>query len=140
MLGRTVLINKLVAKDLGIDEKRVNNVMGFFYKELEKELVDCNHPFLYVKGLGTFGIALGSVERRILKLRKKINEQRKQEAKGIVYKYRQKMIDGMAREIFFLFGVRRMVKKQVADNKKLRDYGKSLNDNQGKLVQADGEE
>ncbi len=140
MIGRIALTNKLVSKSLGIEEKRVNGVMSFFFEELEKEFVECRHPFVFVKGLGTFGLTLSSVEKRIKDLRKRVQNQRSYEARGIIYPKRLKMVEGMVRETFFLFEVRRMLKKHRAECKKLKDYGKSLNDNQRELVSPDRKE
>ena len=127
MLGRTALTNKLVSKQLGIEEKKVESVVNFLFKELHTEMVKMEEPFLYVKGLGTFGISIASVERRIIMLIRCIRMQEDYERRGIVYNKRAKMIAGMKAEIFRLFKVRRLVKQRRAENLALAN-GKNIHD------------
>jgi hypothetical protein len=130
MLGRTALTNKLVSKQLGIEEKKVESVVNFLFKELQDEMSRMEDPYIYVKGLGTFGINLKVVDRRIIALLGFIRKQKELERKGVVYNKRDKMIAGMKVEIFRLFEVRRMVKKRKLYNKTLRN-GKALHDIKG---------
>lgn len=133
MLGRTALTNKLVSKKLGIEEQKVESVVNFVFKELETEMKEMKNPTIYLRGLGTFGISPGSVDRRIIFLLKVIRKQEKAEANGHVYNKRAKMLLGMRREIFRLFEVRRLLKKRKAENKALTN-GKNTNDTKGELV------
>lgn len=131
MLGRVTFTNKLVAKKLNIDESKVASVTDFFYKEFENELKECRYPYIYVKDLGTFGLHIKAIERRIIFLRLCIKNEKDREARGVVYSKREKMILGMRREIFYMFGVRRMLKNRIKENRQLRKNGKNLNDNKG---------
>ena len=130
MLGRTALTNKLVSKQLGIEERKVESVVNFLFKELQDEMCKMEDPYIYVKGLGTFGVNLKVVERRIIALIKCIRTQEEYERRGIIYNKRAKMIAGMKVEIFRLFEVRRMVKKRRLENKMLKN-GKITDDIEG---------
>lgn len=136
MLGRPTLTNKLVAKSMNLDERLVESVMDFCYKEWAKEFKECNHPYLYIQGLGTYGINLATVNKRIIKLLKIIRTEKKKEANGSFYRDRQQLIDGCRREIFYLFKVRRTVKKLKSNNTQLRRDGKIKINIERKLVQA----
>lgn len=130
MVGRTALTNKLVSKQLGIEEKRVESVVNFVFKELQDEMIKMEEPFIYVRGLGTFGIYLKGIEKRIITLRRVIREQEELERRGVVYNRRASMLAGMRTEIFKLFAVRRMIKKRKDVNKSIKD-GKTVDDCKG---------
>lgn len=129
MLGKVTFTNKIVAKNLGLDEKEVGGVMGFYFKELEKELTECNHPYIFVKGLGTFGLYQTTIDRR---LRIMISQLRGHiKSRGVKeYKRREEVIAGLTREIGEFFKIRRVIKQRYKTNKNLKD-AKALDDNQG---------
>lgn len=137
MIGRVELTNKLVAQSTGVAEARVKNVVEFFYKELAQELEECNHNFLYVKNLGTFSMSLRPIEKRLRNIRFMIVHRRSPKFKDS--EANQKIIESMVKEAFYLFSLRRRIKKNRLELKKLRN-GKSINDPKGKLVQTYREE
>lgn len=114
MLGKLVFINRLVARDLKIEESRVASATEFFFRELGREIKECNYPYLYVKGLGTFGLKVGTLEKRI---RVSLKTVRKPRADGRFEKQRL----GKERELFELFRIRRLIKNQLKSNKKKRN-------------------
>ena len=133
MLGKPVLTNKIVAKRLNLEESKVSSVMDFFFKELNREVLECKHPYLYVKGLGTFTLCLKPVETRIKKMHWAINGHKSALKQGAGPANRQSMLDGARREMFDLFSIRRMIKERKKLNRKLRD-AKALDDNKRELV------
>lgn len=136
MLGKPVFTNKIVAKNLGIDEKKVTDVMDFFFSELGKEIRECNHPFIYVRGLGTFTLKTSTIESRLRvnitryrTLRKKRPEER---GRGTATS--QAFLDGARKEIFELFRIRRLIKGRRKENQKIKDAkkaGSTVHDIQG---------
>lgn len=120
MLGRISLTNKIVSKQLSIDEKVVASVTDFIFKELNEELVRMEEPTVYVRGLGTFGINNRAVENRILFLIKCIRSQEQQEREGRFYNKRDSMIRGMKNEISRLFKIRRMLRNRKEELKSLK--------------------
>ena len=140
MLGRIVLTNKIVSKTLNKDEKEVESVMKFFFKELKTEFEECKHSYVYVKDLGTFGINANMVGKRLILLIHKLQWFRNN--KEMIKKpgYYDNATKGLTKEIFFLFNVRRMVKRQNKENQQLRKDGKIINDIERKLVQAGRQE
>lgn len=106
MLGRQELVNKLVASKSGIAEQEVARVMDFCYKELETELTNCNYPFIYVRGLGTFAVKLKAVNARLYRLVYMRCKRRKFRSTPAAVKALKTMTD----EIFKLFSVRRLVR------------------------------
>jgi len=126
MLGRVELINKLVAKNLAIPEKEVSDVMDFFYKELSNEFQECNHPYIYVRGLGTFSLKMKSLHNRIYRL---IRTRRAFRNNPLI-KFRVNAFAAVTKELFKLFEIRRTFVKRIRANKKLKN-GKNINDNKG---------
>ena len=135
MLGRLALTNKMVAQDLGKDEKVVESVTSFFFKEMEREMREANHPFLYVKGLGTFVLNKGLLERRIRYLLCKVHRNRRGELEGKVNIFRESFQTGMKREIYYLLQMRRRLKNQWKKNN-----GKSLDDTSRESLQTFGKD
>lgn len=140
MLGRVTFTNKLVAKNLNLDERLVDSVMDFCYKEWAKEFSECKHPYLYIQGLGTYGINLAKVNNRIVFLLGVIRRERDKESRGMFYKNRARMIENIRGEIFRLFEIRREVRALKRNNTKLRRNGKALINLERKLVQSTGKE
>jgi len=137
MLGRIVLTNKIVAKNLAKDEREVESVMKFFFKELQTEFEECKHPYVYVKDMGTFGINANLVSARLVRMIHKLKWFRNN--KGMIKKpgYYDNAVNGLTKEIFFLFEVRRIVKRRNKKNQQLRKNGKIINDSERELVQID---
>jgi nucleoid DNA-binding protein len=131
MLGKPAFSNKIVAKNLGIDEAKVKKVTEFFYKELDAELKKCEEPFIYVKGLGTFVLNQKKIEKAIVQFRKtKYNS--KQSLAGPA---------GQAtiREgIFELFRIRRVIKNKLKENQQLKNDLKTLDDSTRKCLSPIG--
>lgn len=123
MVGRVALVNKVVSKKLGKEEKVVTGVMNFFYTELHSTLKECKHPHVFVKDFGTFTMRLRPVEGRIKHLLAFIRKAR--ENKALPEELRNTYINGMRREVFYLLGVRRMIKTNKKEYKSLK-YGKSI--------------
>jgi hypothetical protein len=140
MLGRVALTNKLVSKSMGLEERLVESVMDFCYKEWATEFKDCKHPYLYVQGLGTYGVNLAKVNGRIVFLLGVMRRERDKESRGVFYKNRATMIEGIRKEIFNLFEIRRNVRALKRNNTKLRRNGKALINLERKLVQSTGKE
>lgn len=140
MLGRVTFTNKLVSKSLNLDERLVDSVMDFCYKEWAKEFNECKHPYLYIQGLGTYGINLAKINSRIVFLLGVIRRERDKESRGVFYKNRATMIEGIRKEIFNLFEIRRNVRALKRNNTKLRRNGKALINLERKLVQSTGKE
>ena len=141
MIGRVELTNKLASRKLGIEEKKVESVMTFFYKELSEELTECRYPHIYVRDFGTFTMRLKPVENRIkslLYLRRKLKWKlsMKQIPKFLAEKYDM----GIVREIFNLFRIRRMIKENKKQYKALRNAGKIVYDIQRKPLQTNRKE
>lgn len=135
MLGRLTLINKIVAANLSLSEKEVESVNTFFFKELESEMTECNHPFIFVRGLGTFAINKRLLEKRIRFLLECIRLNRQEEREGKKNTKREIYIAGMRREIYFLLGVRRMIKRRWNENNR-----KNKANYKGQLLQDSGKE
>ncbi len=130
MLGRVKLTNTLVSKSLQKDEKVVEAVMDFFYRELHAELRECNSPHVFVRDLGTFTLKINSVNTRLKKLwyLRKIAE----ENPNLSRRLKDRFINGMTREMFNLFRIRRMLKDYRKEYKELKNEtksGKISNDN-----------
>jgi nucleoid DNA-binding protein len=106
MLGRQELVNKIVSKNTGISEEEVTKVMDFCYKELTNELQNCDHPFIYVRGLGTFVVKKRAVQKRLYRLIFMIRRRKVMRPSTV----RDKALKTMINETFRLFNVRRMVK------------------------------
>jgi len=140
MLGRIALTNKIVASNLKKDEKEVESVMKFFFKELKTEFEKCEHPYVYVKDLGTFGINANLVSKRLVPLIHKLQWFRNN--KEMIKKpgYYDNAVNGLTKEIFFLFNVRRMVRRKNRENQQLRKNGKIINDIERELVQTNRQE
>lgn len=124
MVGRVNLVNKLVAKKLSKDEKVVSSVNEFFYNELHNTLKECKHPHIFVKDLGTFTMRLRPVEGRIKLLLAYIRNTNKSET--IPEHLRERYVTGMKREIRYLFEVRRLIKTNKKEYKRLKEHGKSI--------------
>lgn len=122
MLGKPVFTNKIVAKNLGIDESRVTKVTGFFYREFNQELKNCEHPFVFVRGLGTFAMNPKTIDGMIKSYlsRKKYNKGRNYDNGDTVKK-----------GLFELFRIRRIIKNQLKENKRLKNVGKTIHDCEG---------
>lgn len=131
MLGRVALTNKLVSASLGIEEKQVESVTDFFFQELERELKECNHPFIFVRGLGTFVINKRQLEHRIRDLIFQMRYNKRIGKKGPLA---DRLMNGMRREVFYLFGIRRMIKNRW---KEINQHGKNTNDTQRQLLPPD---
>ena len=115
MLGRLDLTTKVVSKNLEMPEKEVSNVMNFVYKELARELQECNYPFIYVRDLGTFIIKRRAVNKRLWRL-----YWARRRWKKSPLNHKDKTVKTIEDELFKYFRVRRMVKKakQVIDDHK----------------------
>lgn len=139
MLGKPAFTNRIVAKNLGLDEAKVNRVTSFFYKELDKEIKSCKNPYIFVKGLGNFAMAPKPIEKMIRHFLARIRS-RKEGTKGAVTGLTQKR---MRENIFELFRLRRMIKARMAENKKLKEDGrkirKALHDSKGKPLSNVGD-
>ena len=127
MLGKPAFSNKIVAKNLGIDEAKVKRVTEFFYKELDAELKKCEDPFIYVKDLGTFALNQKKIEKSIVQFRKT--------------KYgNKKCVAGPAGQatiregIFELFRIRRVIKNKLKENQQLKNDLKTLDDSTRKCL------
>ena len=132
MIGRVELTNKLTSRKLGIEEKKVESVMTFFYKELSEELIQCKYPHIYVRDLGTYTLKLRAVESRIKGLiyaRKRLRW--KLSVKKIPKFLAEKYDMGLVKEIFNLFRMRRMIKQNKQQRKTLRDVPKIVDDIKG---------
>ncbi len=111
-------------------EEDVKSVTDFFFKELNREIKECNHPFIYVKGLGTYALLVGKL-KGTLKLylgylrEKSINPKRK---------------ETLTAEIFELFRMRRMLRNQYKENKELKNAGKIRTNLERQLVSISGKE
>lgn len=53
---------KPTAENLGLSESLVNDVVGFYWSAVRKELFDLNYPRLTVTNLGTFTVRYGKIE------------------------------------------------------------------------------
>lgn len=108
MIGRATLINKLVAKKLGVDEKRVAKVSDFFWKELTSKLSEADEPHVYVRNLGTFTLKLKNIETRI---RKYIRYYKLVKSNPEKYGKRgPELPKEIKKEIYNLLKIRRMIK------------------------------
>jgi len=107
MLGRQELVNKLVAKNTGISEEEVSRIMDFSYRKLAKELHECSHTFLYVRGLGTFALKQRSVKNRLYRLHYMVCKRKKHKQSPST----EKAIKTMKDEMFKLFEIRRLIRK-----------------------------
>lgn len=133
MVGRVELTNKIVSRNLKIEEAKVASVMDFFYKELGEEFQSCEKPLIYIKGLGTMGISLNVVEKRLRRLKWSMEIHKKSTLSPNWS--RKNSLEGIRKEMFYLFEVRRRVKKQRA-----LTSGKNLYDSERKLVSSHGKE
>lgn len=106
MLGRQELVNKVVSKNTGVSEEEITRIMDFSYKELTSELKNCEHTFIYVRGLGTFVLKQRAVKKRLYRLYNMICLRKKMRPTPIV----EKAIKTMRDEMFRLFKVRKMVR------------------------------
>ena len=141
MLGKLCFTNKTVAKQLGIEEKKVSAVMDFVFAELGREVKECKHPYIYVKGLGTFILKITTIEKR---LKMQLARYRTNSLKDPAAKSGTTTVgvhlEGMKKEIFESFRIRRVIKTRIKENKKLKYALKALNDNEGKPLQTTGKE
>ena len=126
MLGKLIFTNKLVAKNLGIEEKKVAGVMEFVFAELGKEVKECNHPFIYVKGLGTFLLKVSTIEKRLkfILARYKVLKTRDPETKMGKGKLGPQL-EGCRKEIFELFRIRRVILTRHKKIRKIRNEKKA---------------
>lgn len=122
MLGKLAFTNKIVAKNLGVNEDRVAKVMDFFTQDLNRELVACEHPFIYVRGLGTFTLALGPINS---KLRRSI-WQYKKVRRGEARKNEENSV-ALQELITELFRIRRLLKTRKKEIQQLR-HERKVND------------
>lgn len=106
MLGRQELVNKIVSKNTGVSEEEVTRIMDFSYKELTSKLQNCDHTFIYVRELGTFGLKHKAIKNRLYRLHEMICRRKKMQPTPLV----EKAIKTMRDEMFRLFKVRKMVK------------------------------
>jgi hypothetical protein len=125
MLGRFVDINRIVARRLKMDESLVGSVTSFFVKELNTELKECNHPFIYVRGLGTFTLVVGAIETRLRTLIRKYWVMRNDPA---ILKSDKNFV-GLHRVICELFTIRRVIKTRRYEMKLLKDARKTATNN-----------
>jgi hypothetical protein len=125
MLGKFAFTNKLVAKRLNVDEALVSSVTGFFVKELDTELRECNYPFIYVRGLGTFTLVVGAIETRLKTVIKKYWEMRQSPE---ILKSDKNFV-GLQRVICELFTIRRVIKTRRKEMKLLKDARKTATNN-----------
>lgn len=130
MLGKLAFTNKIVAKNLGQKEERVTRVMSFFTEELNKELASCEHPFVYIKGLGTFTLSLGPIER---KLRRMVGHYKKA-LSGKTPKGYAGEVGAIKRTLFELFAMRRLLKNKRKEIKILKDAGKASRNSKGEFL------
>lgn len=122
MLGKPAFTNKIVAKNLGVPEERVTKVTGFFYKELLEELKKREHPFIFVRGLGTFAMnpkTIDSMLRKFWMYRK--------DKQNRLTATQMKMKESM----FELFRIRRLIKNKLKENKELSNAVKIVDDTKG---------
>ena len=125
MLGKLAFTNKIVAKNLGVPEERVTGVMNFFTEELNKELQSCAHTFVYVKGLGTFSLALRPIENKIKRFIKYYRNTRA--GKGI--RNTEKSLLDLRRILFELFALRRQLKSTRKELKILKHVAREASGN-----------
>lgn len=125
MLGKPVFTNKIVAKKLNVDEKKVAGVVEFMFAELATEIRECNHPFIYVKGLGTFTLKVSTIEKR---LRANIKRYRALRDRGMEGKDWGPSLAGTRKELFELFRIRRLIKQRRAENAKIKNERKNRAD------------
>lgn len=125
MLGKFAFTNKLVAKRLNMDEALVGSVTNFFVKELDRELRECNYPFIYVRGLGTFTLVVGAIETRLRTLLRKYKEMR---LTPEILKTDKNYV-GLQRVIYELFTIRRVIRSRRKEMKLLKDERKTTTNN-----------
>lgn len=125
MLGKFVFTNKTVAKRLNVDENLVASVTNFFVQELDQELRRARHPFIYIRGLGTFTLVVGAIETRLRTVLKKYQEMRQNP--GILKS--DKNFVGLQRLICELFTIRRVIKTRRKEMKLLKDARKIATNN-----------
>jgi len=133
MLGRFSNTNEIVARKLGIKEERVSKVMSFFVEELNQELKSCQHPFVYVRGLGTFTLVVSAIETR---LRNTIHVYRHAKKDPPSRKSEENLLS-LRKTIFELFTIRRLIKNKRKELKTLRNARKAEHDSAGELLQND---
>lgn len=142
MLGKLAFTNKIVAKHLGQDEARVTKVMDFFVRELNAELMRVDHAFVYVRGLGTFGLSLKPIETRIRHMwtayRKALRGETAVRQSGI--RNTEKSCLALRQTLFELFAIRRLLKTKRRELKTLRDDRKVRRNIQGELLPDQGME
>lgn len=125
MLGKFAFTNKIVAKRLNMDEALVGSVTNFFVKELDRELRECNYPFIYVRGLGTFTLVVGAIETRLRTVLKKYQEMRQNPE---ILKSDKNFV-GLQKLIYELFTIRRIIKTRRKEMKLLKDARKTATNN-----------
>lgn len=116
MLGKIAFTNKIVAKNLSMPEDRVNQVMSFFITELKDEIGRAQHPFIYVRGLGTFAMNLKPVENKLRRFIRYYSNTKK--GKGI--RNNEKSLLALRQTIFDLYRIRRLIKAKQAELKGLK--------------------
>lgn len=135
MLGRLSFVNRIVSKNLGLDENKVSDVNNFVFQELEAEMRQCQHPFIYVRGLGTFTLKVKTIERVLTKKIREYRTTRNRTGKNIRGTW-EDMTASRRESILELFRMRRLIKGRLTENKKLRNAGKSNDDFKGQCLQA----
>lgn len=125
MLGKFAFTNKIVAKRLGLDESLVGSVTGFFVQELDQELRRAEHPFIYVRGLGTLTLVVGAIQTRLRTVIKKYWTMRK--SPDILKS--DKNFVGLQRVISELFTLRRIIKTRRREMKLIKDARKIATNN-----------
>jgi hypothetical protein len=63
-------IFKDVSEELDISENLLEDIIGFYYKEVRKNLTELSHPRINVEGLGQFVARPGIVRKSIPRLKK----------------------------------------------------------------------
>ena len=125
MLGKLAFTNKIVAKNLGMPEERVAKVMTFFAENLNKELLSCEHTFVYVMGLGTFTMVLRPIENKIRRMYR--HYQNTKVGKGI--RNSEESLLDLRRVLFELFALRRKLKGTRKELKILKDVAREASGN-----------
>jgi len=127
MLGKPQFTNKIVSEKLDIPEETVSSVVTFFFDELYQEMGRARYPFIYVRDLGTFTLVIASIESHI---KRYWRARRNMLKMGTPWKYENKLL-ALRRELFILFEMRRLIKNQRNEIKKLRNERKASDDNKG---------
>lgn len=127
MLGRFAFINPVVAKRLNLPESKVASVTNFFITELDQELRAAQHPYIYVRGLGTFTLVLGAIETRLRYFIRRLRELKKE---SDVWKSEKKVI-ALQQMISELFPMRRLLKDRRREIKELKNARASRTNHKG---------